>query len=284
MQDHRLNEGDFELSFLDRIHSQVNELRLRTRTRVAFSRNNYREEGVSLEAWNVWLSNWPSQTVALIHRLELQYKMTPWRSRLSLENYTKNLATLWLLEQMLETRLLALPTGANALEAGSQDFMRAPAISNFLQSQALSGNLTGVEIDAFPVLASLHSRYDIAQYLLRFLPRARYLAQDFFTLQESAELIFAFYPFVSPHPSLAWGLPHQYGSADRWVQALERNLVANGLALVVHQGAWEQEEFDNALLDASRRGAGITRICHQELNCPFYPLPYAALASLYRKD
>lgn len=271
---------DFSLGFVDRLHSRVNDVRLRTRTRIAFSRNSYQEEGVSATEWYTWLSQFPQPTQSLVQKLETQYKMLPWRQRLNLASYTKNLATLWILEQVLDHRI---PTAAQALEVGSQDFVRAPAISAFLEAQEINAQLTGLEIDAFPILRNLHSRFDLAQYYMRWLPQASFVADDFFEWDEACDLIFAFYPFVSPHPSLAWGLPKEFGDANRWVAGLEKTLSPGGHALVVHQGPWEQEEFDQALRLAIRRGANLERIHQQDVNCPFYPLPYPAIASLYRK-
>jgi hypothetical protein len=247
---------------------------------MAFSRNSYVEQGFSPLEWNTWLSQFPEHTQSLVRRLELQYKMLPWRKRLNLASYTKNLATLWVLEQVLDHRITS---AMQALEVGAQDFVRAPALNAFLHSHNINAQLTGLEVDAFPILRNLHSRFDLAQYYLRGLPDASYVAHDFFEWNEASDLIFAFYPFVSPHPSLAWGLPKEFGDAKRWVAAFDKNLRPGGFALVVHQGAWEQEEFDQALRMALRRGANLERVHQQNVNCPFYPLPFPAIGSLYRK-
>jgi hypothetical protein len=104
-----------------------------------------------------------------------------------------------------------------------------------------------------------------------------YQQGNFFHFLEPSQVIFAFYPFVSTHPALAWGLPEDFGNASRWADSLATNMQKDGIALVVHQGKWEEEEFDQA-----RKAYPLELVARKDVTCPFYPLPHPACASLYR--
>jgi hypothetical protein len=139
-----------------------------------------------------------------------------------------------------------------------------------------------MELDPYPVLSGFHSRADKAEYYLSLPGGHRtddYLAGDFFLRNsQPADLILSFYPFVSPDPALAWGIPAEFGDAKKWVDAYVQNLQKGGLVLAVHQGSWEEEEFDRA-----RKDAPLEIIWRSRVDCPFYPLPHPACASVYRR-
>jgi hypothetical protein len=205
-----------------------------------------------------------------------------WLRTLNLARVQKNLATLWVLNEVFANSKNCLSDKLSSikmtLDAGTQDFARLPALAFFLQQSCAQTKILGLELDAFPVLRNGHSRADVANYIAGLVGNAKYSSGDFFHWQEPVDFITAFYPFVSPHPALAWGLPAHYGDARPWVKSIAKNLRPGGLALVVHQGAWEEEEFDSALPYADPKLCLLTRL---ELKCSFYPLPHPMRASLY---
>ncbi|RZA08505.1 MAG: hypothetical protein EOP11_04640 [Proteobacteria bacterium] len=254
----------------EEFRSKRNRLFWRLREKIGFRRDGYAERG-DLDA----LSD-PEAA-----RLEAAYGLTELKLKISPAVYQKNLATLWILERMLGPVDLT-PGVLEVLEPGCQDFARLPALRAYLNRRGANPRITGLEVDAFPLLAGFHSRADKARYYLSLSPNSpedRYLPQDFFRWQGSADLALCFYPFVSANPALAWGLPKEFGAAKAWVQAFERSLNPGGKLLVVHQGEWEEEAFDEA-----RIGARLTLLDRRPVDCPFYPLPHPACASLYRKD
>ena len=276
--------AEFTITFADKLHSKWNRLCFSVRNLLAFTRTGYREVGVNPEELKKWQNSFPADTQKQIETLIQKYNFVPQQKFLKLETFQKNLATLWLLDLILNVgspweKYCPLPAGLNVLEAGAHDFSRAPAISAFFETQKTKNKLIGLELDAYKILSDFHSRFDRAQYYAAQVKNSQFLVQNFFTWKEPVDVLFAFYPFVSPHPAISWGLPMELGSAGAWVEALIRSVKPDGFALVVHQGEWEEQEFDNAMPFGAFRLQILQR---KTLNCPFYPLPHPAQATLYQ--
>ena len=200
------------------------------------------------------------------------------REQLSPQIYRKNLSTLFTLEGIFADLDLGHEKLQDVLEVGAHDFSRLPALRIFFRAR-----ITGLEIDPFPILHDLHSRFDRAEYYQKVLKKIcalahSYLAGDFFTHQSSYDLVLCFYPFVSPHPSLAWGLSAELGSAQKWRTSLERCVKPGGLVLLVHQGEWEQETFDEV-----RDAETLQLLARKVIQPPFESFPYPPHVSLYRR-
>ena len=135
-------------------------------------------------------------------------------------------------------------TPLRILDAGCHDFSRAEALHEFFREQ--KPVLTGVDADP-------HFVGSRAKRRARTLPNTTYLRADIFHWmpEEPFHFITAFFPFVSPHPALAWGLPHSWGDPHLWIQALERCLAPEGAVLTSHQGDREEREFAEAIQNSS---------------------------------
>lgn len=254
----------------EELQSKRNRLFWRMREAIRFQRPGYRENG-----------NGSAHLDPEAARLCDAYGLAALQPNLSSAVLEKNLATLWILEQMLDG--IPLPGGPlSVLEPGCQDFARLPALRAYLRARNTDPVITGLEVDAYPILHNLHSRADKARYYLA-LPgghaRDSFRAGDFFRWCDPAELLLCFYPFVSANPALSWGLPKEFGRPELWIEAFARNLKAGGKLLVVHQGPWEEEEFDEA-----RAEAPLRLLRRAEVNCHFYPLPHPACASVYERS
>lgn len=261
-----------KLSLGEKIHSTRNRLFWNIRSIIRFQRDGYTESS-SPEARESALSRLDRNAKAEWLKIEAKYAFQKTLPHLSIQNYQKNLFTLWALEQLLG----GLNQQKRILEVGSQDFSRLPAFREFFVTPAI----TALEIDPFPILQEFHSRIDKANYFISLSKKsASYLEGDFFQLAELHDLIICFYPFVSVNPALAWGLPAQLGNPNLWLSSLDRNLAAGGLAVVVHQGDWEEIDFDEARLAQSN---SLELIRRSVLNCPFFETEYPAHASVYRK-
>lgn len=259
------------LSVAENLHSKRNRLFFRIRQAIRFQRSGYRETGFDGEEKRSRLNSLNEDARAKWLELEEKHGFREFERVLSLANYEKNLATLWTLEQFFPN-----PTkGLSVLEPGCQDFSRLPAIARFFRP----GSVTGIELDPFPILNNLHSRADKAHYFRTLVSEpTHFVGADFFTWSGTGDLLLAFYPFVSPHPALAWGLPAEFGDPEEWVLAIERSLAPGGMALVVHQGSWEEECFD-----AARANSQLRLERRAVAQCPFSPHRYPPHASLYRK-
>ncbi len=130
------------------------------------------------------------------------------------------------------------------LDAGCHDFSRGRAIHEFFLNQ--NPIITGIDADP-------HYLGKVAKQVAAQIPHSTYLREDFFQWlpPDTFPLVTAFFPFVSPHPALAWGLPHHWGDPHRWVRSLERCLAPGGAVFSSHQGEWEELEFADAIQNSS---------------------------------
>ncbi|MGZ3710125.1 MAG: hypothetical protein ACXVBE_00135, partial [Bdellovibrionota bacterium] len=245
-----------------------NRLFLQLRTALKFRRGGYSESGA--EEMGLGLE---------AKRLETLYSLTPFRASLEEASYQKNLSTLSWLEE-LKPFLESLPKKPEILETGAQDFSRYPAMRRFFDKNGYSPKVTGLELDPYPVLTDFHSRADKAEYYLSVVkaPGDRFLAGDFFKSNLSADCILSFYPFVSAIPALVWGLPAEFGSAEKWVEGFLRSLRPGGILLVVHQGEWEEREFDLARADSA-----LELLKRVKADAKILPLVHPPCLSVYRK-
>jgi hypothetical protein len=251
------------------LQNAKNQIFWRLRSHLRFRRGGYKETG----AGELDLS--PKELA-----IERAFNFSPYRNYLSANNYRKNLWTLWLMERTLAPHLRSGHLPVEILEPGCQDFSRLFALRAFFRKQGTHPRITGLELDPFPVLHDFHSRWDKAKYYLNCEVSAdRYLHFNFFDWFEYADLICCFYPFVSTHPALAWGIPATFGNPKPWIESFTRNLRPGGLLLVVHQGDWEEEDFD-----AARAGFPLRLLQRETLESGFYPLPYPACVSVYRRE
>jgi hypothetical protein len=257
------------LSFSEKLHSGRNRLFWRIRAALKFRAGRYREAGAA-----------KIQVTGEAAGLERRYGLAPLKLKLSEDTYLKNIATLAMLESQLAPILATLPSAIEVLEPGTQDFSRLPAFDAFFRAKKITAAITALELDAFPLLQGFHSRADKAAYfqaLLTDTSRHRFLAVDFFRWRKRYDCILCFYPFVSVNPALAWGIPAEFGNASAWLESFVANLKPNGLLLVVHQGRWEEEAFDE-----ERKKFPLDLLSRAEMKYAFYPLPHPACASVYR--
>ncbi len=263
------------------IQDQWLDLKLSARFRFFRARPGYLEstESAAVSNWKESLSP-PNQVWASM--LEAKYETSTWKDFLSLVHYRQNISTLAMLDTIIEEIKLD-QRQVTAAEFGAYTFSRAPSILKVLDRNFASATLAGYELNPFPGLFSLHSVYDIARHICRNVERTRYAQADYRFLNSANDIIFAFYPFVSKDPTIAWGLPSRYGSAIQFRASVERNLKPGGRAVILHQGDWEQEEFNNALTSGPKNS--LERIHGpKEISCPFLPTEHPAVLSVYTKN
>lgn len=276
----------FDLSLSDKLRSRWNAAFFWLRNRVGYRRGNYQENIAPGSEPTEWSSRLSPAELNRTQKYESLLGETA--AVLSLPSQQRTWATLDLLAAIPNKIWLqwksTLPTQEPLLmDAGCQDFSRAPAIQAFIRNLGLVPHLTGIELDAYGMLGSIHSRADRADFFARISGNARFQVGDFFSLDPTHRYntIFCFYPFVSPHPALAWGLPYEFGDAGKWIRAIERNLAKNGLAVMVHQGAWEEEEFRNALIKAE---SSLRIAFSAELQEVFEPHPHPTRLGVYSSE
>jgi hypothetical protein len=178
-----------------KLRSAIHRVFFELRQRRKWSRQDYREEPVEKIDGLSFLAL--QRLAALSEKYGVRFESLFAREA-ALENYF----TLDLLAQAQE-RLGFHPQGGVLADIGSRSFAYATALQTFFQPKQVSG----VELDAFPLFETLHTRYSHAQFYIKNLPSARYLALDFLDFKESCNGLTLFYPFVTEQAHVAWRLP-----------------------------------------------------------------------------
>ncbi len=249
-----------------------NELFLKMRSKLRFSRRGYGEVGTEGE-----------EDTILERDLVRQYSFAVLKKNLNPLQWKRNLATLWLLNTFAKWPEVSLDGRAPFLEVGCQDFSRLPALKFFFKSQIAEVAFHGLELDPFPVLSDLHSRWDRAHYYISLGTQTQdqFFAGDFFTWSQKTKGLICFFPFVTAAPAVSWGLPERCGDVQKWVAGIERCLDDGGFLFVVHQGREEEKIFDKARLQQT---PFLKLLERHELSCPFWPPKKPSCASLYVRD
>ena len=143
-----------------------------------------------------------------------------------------------------------------ALDIGAKNFEHAPAIhavlSCAIERRAAVVRLTGVEVDAYRVYRSLHSRHDAATYYLSLLDggldRHRYIAGDFLAHTDRYRVVTWSKPFLDPYPLLVWGLPSRLLRPRDMLEHMIGRLEPGGVGVILNQND-EEDDVQRALLD-----------------------------------
>jgi hypothetical protein len=155
-------------------------------------------------------------------------------------NYLENLDMIELLESYIT--LDPSKSSIKVLDIGSKNWFYATGQNHFFKYNHNEKEvfLTGIELDAFRVYTSLHSRYDSAMYHIRNLENTRYIAGDFLKHNEKYDYICCFFPFVIEEPLLHWGLPLKHFKPSDFFEHAYKSLNENGEMIIVNQ---DEEEY-----------------------------------------
>lgn len=181
-----------------------------------------------------------------------------------------NYAYLDLLDQAWQAMARPVPQGGLVTDVGCASFWYARTLHRFFRPAVL----TGVDVEGFRLYPTGYSRYDAAAGYVAGLSGASFVVADYCDVEVQADVITAWFPFVTPAPVLAWRLPLTVFSPERLFLRIAHNLVQNGTFFMVNQG---QEEADIAA-DYARR-AGLRALGQWMHPRPLRPRPHPPVAS-----
>jgi len=130
---------------------------------------------------------------------------------------------------------LPRPEGGRVCDVGSASFWYAAALHAFFRPR----ELVGVEVEGHRLFKDGHSRIDYAAGYVGQIPGARFLVADYVNCELPADVITAWFPFVTPAALLAWRLPLSMLTPDRLCARIYRNLRPKGLLILVNHGGAE---------------------------------------------
>lgn len=131
----------------------------------------------------------------------------------------------------------ALPRPRELHDVGCGGF----AYASVLQLCFAPERLVGVEVEGYRRLRDGANRRERVLAHLADLPHAEFVIADYATFERRADLVTAFFPFVTPGPHLAWRLPLSLLQPEALFAAIARNLAADGQVLMANHSAAEAE-------------------------------------------
>ncbi|HKP95688.1 MAG TPA: hypothetical protein VJ385_08015 [Fibrobacteria bacterium] len=209
--------------------------------------------------------------------LRNRYDLTPLARASTRALYRKNLYLLDILEKACEG--LPIPEGSppagsiRALDVGSQDWHYVFALERWLRHGTGSRDgrtgaagkterpvfLKGVEVDGYGIYPDFRSRRDYAQAYLAQTenPEVVFEVGDFLkTGGGGYDLLTLFYPFVTRHHLLLWGLPLRFFQPGKLLEKAAALTRPGGWMLVFTHTLKEHDLF----LDLGKRAGGYALV------------------------
>ena len=155
--------------------------------------------------------------------------------RLSSTTAMNNYEYLDILDRAWSASGLSRPCGGRLSDVGCASFWYAAALHAFFAPQSLMG----IDVEGHRLFKDGHTRIDYAQGYLADFPDARFVIGDYGDLDLPAEVITAWFPFVTPAAILAWRLPLSLLAPQALFRRVARNLIPGGVFVMVNHGATE---------------------------------------------
>ncbi len=196
----------------------------------------------------------PAEDARRAERCELalreRYRLEALYAHSTRLDYRDNLVVLEALEALVGGRRI-VPTGdvsVRVVDVGSKNFSYAFALERYFR-RATGGtrapSVLGVELDGHVVYRDLRSRRDYAEAYAAQTenPDVRYLVADFCELEaEPFHVTTLFFPFVTRHALVRWGLPPRFFAPDRLLRRAAE-LTPRGHLIVFSQTEDERDEL-----------------------------------------
>lgn len=209
------------------------------------------------------------RVISLIARYHVRFE-----HRYQKDTAVQNYAYLDVLDRARAELNWTIPQGKTVYDLGSATFSYAPSLHVFFRPQ----RLVGVEIDAYRRYQHWRSCLDLARGYVKDLPHTDYVVEDYRTLRFAADVILAWYPFVTPKRLLAWRLPLALFEPMKLFEQVARNLAAEGTFVMVNGSVEEMQVARQEAMQAGLRCLG--QHVHQQ---PFKTRSQPPVLTLWRR-
>jgi hypothetical protein len=125
--------------------------------------------------------------------------------------------------------------GGTLVDVGSASFWYAAVLAAFFSPQ----RMIGVEVEGHRLLRDGHARIDYARGYVADVPGADFVVGDFARMRQPADVITAWFPFLTPAAILAWRLPLSLLAPRLLFESIGHNLRAGGVFFMVNHGPAE---------------------------------------------
>ena len=215
-------------SFLQMVRSRYHSFWYHLGERVAWSRRTYRERPAK-ELHD--LSGIQHERITALKR----HFRVRFEDRAKQATALKQYDYLDLLDQAWPALKLPVLTGGVVHDIGSSNFWYASVLHTFFRPT----ELVGIEVEGHRMYLNGYSRLDYARGYTQDLPNTEFLIHDYCRYHRPANIVMAWYPFVTPEPMLAWRMPLSLFTPYALFSQVARNLQPHGLFLMVNQGRAE---------------------------------------------
>jgi hypothetical protein len=209
------------------------------------------------------------RVISLIARYHVRFE-----HRYQKDTAVRNYAYLDVLDRARAELNWTVPQGKTVYDLGSATFSYAPSLHAFFRPQ----RLVGVEIDAYRLYQHWRSRLDLARGYVKDLAHTDYVVEDYRTLRFTADVILAWYPFVTPKRLLAWRLPLTLFEPTKLFEQVARNLAVGGTFVMVNYSADEMQVARQGAMQAGLHCLG--QHVHQQ---PLKARSQPAVLTLWKK-
>lgn len=157
-------------------------------------------------------------------------------------------------------------------DIGCASFGYAPALAAFFGA----AELVGVELEGFRRLKGGFRRAQIAAAHVAAVPGARFEVADYARFTGAADVITAFFPFVTPAPVLGWRLPLSVLRPQALFARVHANLEPQGRFWMINHSAAEA-----ATAAAFAAGAGLTPLVQATCTPGVRERPHAPVLTVW---
>lgn len=130
---------------------------------------------------------------------------------------------------------LEVPRGRQLHDVGCGGFAYAAALHAYFAPR----RLVGYDVEGYRRLRGGVNRHERALGHLAGLSGAEFVVADYREVVRPADVLVAFFPFVTPAPVLGWRLPLRLLDPPGLFAAMRRNLVPGGRLVMVNHGVEE---------------------------------------------
>ncbi len=143
------------------------------------------------------------------------------------------------------------PRGGLLCDVGCASFWYAAALDAFFSPT----RIVGVDVEGHRLFRDGHTRIDYANGYLAPFSDARFVVADYRDVDLRAEIITAWFPFVTAAALLAWRLPLSLLDPQALFRRVHANLVPDGMFVLINHGHSEADTAENLC-----HAAGLRRL------------------------
>jgi hypothetical protein len=176
----------------------------------------------------------PPATEWRIEALRSRYEVA-FEGRLGARSALQNYEYLDWLDAAFAAWAVPPPRGGELHDVGCGGFAYALALHRYFAP----ARLVGIDVEGHRRLRGGVNRRERVLGHLDGLPGAEFVVADYTRWNRRADLVTAFFPFVTPRPVLAWRLPLSLLQPDALFASVRANLGASGRLLMANQSRAE---------------------------------------------